>query len=177
MRVGKVVFPKKQFAELHARVGIQWIGKERAVVRFERILEQLRIVGAEIFDRGRHGDQFFARQVRAAGRVVRVDEPVELFCGAIALAAIEVQDSEIERRGQTIARVLGAGANERALGGGPLAADERDFAQRVPELRATLCRRAAASGVFRLVVLANRRVGARELPLRGDPLAVRCRDL
>src|SRR5438093_709693 len=83
-----------------------------------------------------------------------------------------MEDREVERRGETIGRMVGAGAHERALGRRSLAAHEQDLAERVPQGASALYRGAATSHAFGLVVFSDRRVCANQVSLRIDPLTV-----
>ncbi len=172
LRLVEVVLAQEQLAQFDLGVGVHRIGRRRAVERFERILEQLRIVDAEVFDRRRNVDELFTRQVGTRRRVVHVNEVIELLHRAVTLAAIVVQLGEVERRGETIRGVVSDGAHERALGGRALAAQHQHFAECGGHCRTTASSRRAARSGLGIVVLADGGIGAREVALRRNPLAV-----
>ena len=88
----KLYFSRNSSPSLHLGVGVHRIGRERAVERLERVLEQLRIVDAEVLARRSR-----RRRARRSSRfeppdvVVDVDELVELLHRGRAVAAVEAR--------------------------------------------------------------------------------------
>ena len=97
---------------------------------------------------------------------------IELLHRLLALAALVMQDREVERRREAVRRVRGHGALERLLGLGILPATVQHFAQTVPKLSALRRPRGATRRVLRFVVPPDRHVGPNEAPLRRDPFVV-----
>ena len=99
-RLGAVVLLEEELRQRHPRLDRARIGGDRFVERLERVLEELRILGAEVAAGDRHRLELGRGPGRAV--VVGVDQRVEASVGAGAIAGLERELAEQRLGGQAI---------------------------------------------------------------------------
>ena len=99
-RLGAVVLLEEELGERDPGLDRARIGGDRFVERLERVLEELRVLGAEMAARDRHRLEIGRTASRAV--VVGVDERVEASLGARAIAGFERELTEQRLSGQAI---------------------------------------------------------------------------